>query len=101
MRGVLTGGEDPDPAGVAEAGTLPGNTVRRTIRGIEPIPAGLNRCLGHLKRRYRMAAPAAPVLAVKRIGDGMRQQLAPAFAQRHAVRRIGGKHRFGKVIFMD
>ncbi|MNP25089.1 hypothetical protein D3C76_1178820 [compost metagenome] len=39
-----------------------------------------------------MPAPAAPALAVQRIGNRFRQQFAPAFAQRDAVRRVGGKH---------
>ena len=45
-----------------------------------------------------MAASAAPVQWVARIGDRLWQQPAPAFAQGHAVRGIAGKHRIRKVV---
>lgn len=47
-----------------------------------------------------MTTPAAPALRIQRVGNRVRQQLAPAFAQRHAVRLRAFKHGIGKIIFI-
>ena len=47
-----------------------------------------------------MAAPAAPALRVQRVRNRMRQQLAPPFAQRHALRLLTFKHDAGKIVFI-
>ncbi len=64
------------------------------------VPAGLNGRVRHLQRRNGMTAPAAPALPIQRVGNRVRQQLAPAFAQRHAVRQLAFKHGIGKIVFI-
>jgi hypothetical protein len=100
LRAVIPGGKNPDAATVFQALAVPFNADRRLIRRIGTIPARLNRCFRHFQRRNGMAAPAAPALRIQRVGNRVRQQLAPAFAQRHAVRLLAFKHRIGKIVFI-
>ncbi len=47
-----------------------------------------------------MTAPASPALRIQRVGHRVRQQLTPAFAQRHPVRLLAFKHCAGKIVFI-